>query len=282
MSGTQQNSFDESQLEIIAEAGCNHEGDIEKALMMVRVAKRCGATTIKFQSFRTGNLVNPGKILDFCRKSELNEDHHNAIIEECDDAEIKPLFSAFDTDSLKMLNLLGVTRVKIPSGQIHNAELLKCVANYGLEPLVSTGMCSMRDVFKAVDRLTATGVIHPCNITLFQCTTSYPAPHDSANLLVIPEYKSIFRTRIGFSDHTPGWAASVGAVALGARVIEKHFILDDSETPDSPVSLSPDEFKYMVGQLHDVFRARGASVKRLNKCERPWLARRDYGGKNEV
>ncbi|MHC4332605.1 MAG: N-acetylneuraminate synthase family protein [Planctomycetota bacterium] len=275
-----QQPFCDKRLEIIAEAGCNHCGDIDRALEMVRHAVTCGADTIKFQSFQASQLVNPGEVLDFCKKSQLSYEDHCMIIDECENERIDPLFSAFDLESLEMLLALGMERVKIPSGQIFNHELLARAAHTMEKIYVSTGMCCLDDVLKAHHTLTLNGA-EPQDITIFQCTTAYPAPYIDANLLVIKRYTEEFKCRIGYSDHTQGWAASVGAVALGATVIEKHFILNpDEKTPDAPVSLSPVEFQMMVNDLRNVSLARGKALKRPSKSEREMFRRKDYGGKN--
>jgi N,N'-diacetyllegionaminate synthase len=279
MSGIQQPYLG---LEIIAEAGCNHGGDLDRALEMVRHAKSCGADTIKFQSFIPDKLVNPDEVLEWCRKSSLSYRDHAAIIDECENEGINPLFSAFDMESLEMLMTLGEDRVKIPSGQAFNLELLKEAARGMSRVYVSTGMCSMRDVKKAFFALIDNG----CNvedIVLMQCTTCYPAPHEEANLLVIDRYKEEFNTRLGYSDHCLGYATSIAAVGLGATVIEKHFILNPKEdTPDACVSLCPVEFRMMVNSLHEARTARGTHIKRPRQCEEKMFKRKDYGVKDEL
>ncbi|MHA2243259.1 MAG: N-acetylneuraminate synthase family protein [Candidatus Thorarchaeota archaeon] len=279
MSGIQQPYLG---LEIIAEAGCNHGGNLDRALEMIRHAKTCGADTIKFQSFIPDKLVNPEEVLEWCKKSQLSYRDHAAIIDECEMVGINPLFSAFDLESLEMLATLGEHRVKIPSGQVFNQDLLAAAGNIMSNVYVSTGMCSMKDVRNAMDTLTSYG----CNkedIVLMQCTTCYPAPHEDANLLVIDRYMKDFIVPVGYSDHCLGYAAAIAAVALGATVIEKHFILNPKEeTPDACVSLCPVEFRMMVNSLHEARAARGTHIKRPRQCEQKMLKRRDYGEKDEL
>jgi N,N'-diacetyllegionaminate synthase len=281
----QQNSLN-TRVEIIAEAACNHMGDTGRACEYVRHAATCGADTVKFQLFKTDALVNPGKeVAEFCRKAELDQPKCCAILEECENIGIDCLFSVFDLDSLEDAVILGAERVKVPSGQVFNLELLEKIAKAGLKAIVSTGMCSWRDVTKAYYTLLESGM-HPDDMTFLQCTTAYPAPHIDANLNVIPVLKEALRCRVGYSDHTIGWSASVGAVALGATVIEKHFILHPHEkTPDSPVSLGPAEFRMMSTEIRQVSLALGKSIKRPCKSEREYFKRRDfrhgYGGTNE-
>ena len=263
-------------LEIIAEVGCNHKGDTERALEYVRQANACGADTVKFQSFIADKLVCPGDILDFCRKSQLDYEQHCAIIEECEREGIKPLFSVFDLDSLEMIQTLGMNEVKIPSGQVFNMRLLYEVAVRGMRVYLSTGMCSMNQVRRAYNVLIENGLANE-DIVIMQCTTCYPAPFEDANLLVIERYRNEFGTRVGYSDHTPGWSSCIGAVAMGASVIEKHFILNPNEyTPDACVSLNPVEFMMMVGHLREIERARGTWVKRPRRCEEKMFKRRDF------
>jgi len=272
-----QQSFCDKKLEIIAEAGCNHAGDLATALEMVRQAKFSGATTIKFQSFKADKLVNPAPdVLEFCRTSQLSYEDHCAIIDECEEQDIKPLFSVFDSESFELLLTLGINEIKVPSGQVFNGELLEKIASAGLFAYVSTGMCSMRHVERAFHILTETGLSQD-RIALLQCTTSYPAPFEDANLLVMNRYEEEFGTKVGYSDHTCGWSAAIAAVALGAQVIEKHFMLNDSlSTPDACVSLNPVEFRMMCNHLHEAQLSRGTPIKRLRQSERKMLKRRDF------
>jgi sialic acid synthase SpsE len=263
-------------LEIIAEAGCNHGGDLETALEMVRHAKSCGADTIKFQSFIPEKLVNADDVLEWCVKSRLSYEDHAAIIEECEHEDINPLFSAFDTESIDMLLVLRQEAVKIPSGQAFNPDLLRLAAMHFNRVYLSTGMCTMKDVKNSVKRLMECGCKTE-EIVVMQCTTAYPAPHSDANLLVLDRYKREFNTAVGYSDHTLGWAASVAAVALGATVIEKHFCLNNQQGPDICVSLTPLEFRMMVNHLHEARAARGTHIKRPRQCEEKMFKRRDYG-----
>ena len=171
MSGIQQNYLG---IEIIAEAGCNHGGDLNVALEMVRVAASSGADTIKFQSFIPDKLVNADDVMEWCVKSQLGYEEHSAIIEVCEDEGIAPLFSAFDEESLEMIATLGMERVKIPSGQIFNEMLVEKAAIHFNEVYASTGMCSFADVRKAF--YTMEQHIDRSDIVLMQCTTAYPSP----------------------------------------------------------------------------------------------------------
>jgi sialic acid synthase SpsE len=278
MSEIQQN-FLRNNLEVIAEAGCNHGGNLETALEMVRHTRSCGADTIKFQSFVPEKLVHADDVMDWCKKSQLSYQDHACIIDECEIEKVNPLFSAFDLDSLEMLKTLDMDTVKIPSGQIFNDELLEKASTWFKRVYVSTGMCSFSRVRRAVNILTERVPRH--DVVLMQCTTAYPAPVQDANLLVLERFRKEFGTPVGYSDHVHGYNTAIAAVALGATVIEKHFILNPNiETPDKCVSLNPVEFRMMVESLHEAMAARGTHIKRPRQSENRMLKRRDYGGKN--
>jgi sialic acid synthase SpsE len=263
-------------IEIIAEAGCNHGGDLSVANDMIRVAKECGANTIKFQSFVPEKLVNADDVLEWCKTSSLSYMDHAALIDECEDQDIKPMFSAFDMDSLEMLVTLGMEEIKIPSGQVFNADLLSAAARNFKRVYLSTGMCNMSDVRKAFHTLTRH--MDRSDIVVMQCTTAYPAPHCDANLLVLERYRKEFGGPVGYSDHTLGWAASIAAIGLGATVIEKHFCLNNQQGPDICVSLTPVEFRWLVNHAHEARAARGTQIKRPRQCEEKMFKRKDFGG----
>ena len=259
-------------VEIIAEAGCNHGGDLEDAKLLVRAAAECGADYIKFQTYLSQNLINPGgELLKFCKKAELSFADHLELIRCCKENNIGFLSSAFCIQSLTVLKALGLDTIKVPSGQIFNREYLRFLGKMKKCVLLSTGMCTISDVTNAVETLCMEGT-EPSQITLMQCTTAYPAPHGAANLSVIPAYKDFGgRTgiRSGYSDHTSGWATSLAAVALGASVIEKHFTMVGlPETPDTPVSLTELDFEDMVQEIRQVESAMGYALKRPQPCER--------------
>jgi sialic acid synthase SpsE len=269
-------------LEVIAEAGCNHGGDMGTAIEMVNIARTCGATTIKFQSFVPEKLVNADDVLEWCKKSQMTYQEHALIIDECENEGIKPLFSAFDIESLEMMSTLGMDEVKIPSGQIFNHDLLKEAGIHMRRVYLSTGMCCMKDVDNAVNILMAPGRLKSDQLVVMQCTTAYPAPLHDACLLVLERYREKYHTFVGYSDHTPGYTAAIAAVALGATVIEKHFILNfKTETPDACVSLNPVEFRMMVNHLHEALAVRGTHIKRPRQSEKKMFKRRDYGDRNE-
>jgi len=264
-------------VKIIAEVGCNHGGSMETAIEYVKAAKSCGADIVKFQTYYPANLVNPSKeVLEFCQKSYLGVNDHIKLISACKENGIEFLSSAFCIDSLLKLDKIGLKTIKVPSGQIFNEQYLYFLGKMKKKVLLSTGMCIMQDVIKAIRILEENGTPQD-DITIMQCTTAYPAPANAANLRVLQTFKVLFpKADIGYSDHTEGWETTLAAVALGAMVIEKHFILDDSTfTPDRPVSLLPEEFRQMVQEIRNVEAALMSSVKAPHVCERAMFNRRD-------
>lgn len=261
-------------VEIVAEVGCNHLGDRRIMEESVGAAKACGADTVKFQLYKTNLLVNPGPIKDHCRQCELTKDAIEFLRASAKDHGIKLLFSVFDLPSLERVIREGFTTVKIPSGQAHNLDLVRRIAEQSYMRLyISTGMM---DSWKLQEVLR---LIQDCrslrNVRLLHTTTAYPCPPEEADLRVIPHLKRMYNCKIGFSDHTEGIGCAVAAVALGARVIEKHFtVIDASGLPDGPVSLGPVKFEEMVRQIRAVEAATKISVKRVCPSETPMLGRR--------
>jgi len=261
-------------VKIIAEAGCNHLGDMDIARQLIACAKLCGANAIKFQTYRTEQLVNPGPIEDFCRQCQLDYQKHVELMRVADDCGIEFLSSAFDIDSLEMLHDLGLKTVKIPSGQMFNHRLLRRAAMLGFEVYMSTGMASLDNVAKSVHVLRQTNL--PLDkLTLFQCTTSYPCKPEDVNLCVLEDYRETFGCKLGFSDHTKGSTVAIGAVCFGATVIEKHFAASPKTTPDSEVSMYPFEFSYYVKAIRDVCKAMGSCIKKPLACEAAMEHRKD-------
>lgn len=261
-------------VKIIAEAGCNHLGDMDIACQLILYAKRCGADAIKFQTYRTDQLVNPGLIESFCRQCELDYQKHVQLMRVADECGIKFMSSAFDIDSLEMLHALGLKTVKIPSGQMFNHRLLRRAAMLGFEVYMSTGMASLSDVAKSVNVLLQTSLPFE-KLTLFQCTTSYPCKPEDVNLCVLEDYRETFGCKLGFSDHTRGCTAAIGAVCFGATVIEKHFAVVREKTPDSEVSMQPLEFEHYVRGIRDVCKAMGSCIKKPLACEAAMEHRKD-------
>lgn len=267
---------------VIAEAGVNHNGDLQRAKHLVRCAAAAGADMIKFQTFVTDKSISrtapkaeyqmrtdaPGETqYEMVRKLELSRQAHEELIEECGREGIRFLSTAFDPESFDMLVDLGLDLVKIPSGEITNLPFLRHVTRLGKPVLLSTGMASLGEVEAALEIIEQSGT--PRNyVTVLHCTTEYPAPMEDVNLRAIASLKAAFGVEVGYSDHTVGIEVPVAAVALGATVIEKHFTLDrELPGPDHRASLEPQELKAMVDAIRNIERALGDGIKRTTLSE---------------
>jgi N,N'-diacetyllegionaminate synthase len=267
---------------IIAEAGVNHNGDIVLAKQLIAAAKAAGADIVKFQTFKTAKLVTKTaqkatyqkgttdadeSQYPMIRKLELSRADHEVLIEECRRQSIGFFSTAFDTDSFDMLVEMGLDRVKIPSGELTNLPLLRYMTRLGLPVMLSTGMATLGEIEAALAVIEQAGTPRHL-ITVLHCTTEYPAPIAEVNLRAMLSIKAALGVEVGYSDHTQGIEIPVAAVALGARVIEKHFTLDRTmEGPDHQASLEPHELKGMVDAIRNVEKALGDGVKRPSASE---------------
>lgn len=273
---------------IIAEAGVNHCGSLERALALVDAAAEAGVDYVKFQTFKAEALVSAsaplaryqsrslGKEADtqlaMLRSLELSEADHHAIIARCQNKGVKFLSTAFDMDSVDFLASLGMDFWKIPSGELTNYPYLRAIARRGGKAVMSTGMSTMEEIAAAVDVLVAQGM-EKSDITLMHCNTQYPTPMTDVNLSAMAEMRSCFGLEVGYSDHTTGIEVPVAAVALGAAVIEKHFTLDKTlPGPDHRASLDPAELRAMVRAIRNIELALGDGLKRVSPSERENLA----------
>jgi N,N'-diacetyllegionaminate synthase len=268
---------------IIAEAGVNHNGDIETAKRLIDVAADAGVDYVKFQTFKANKIVTKNakradyqnkntKDLDtqyeMLKKLELDEDSHHLLIKYCNHKGIKFLSTGFDLDSLQFLNKIGISLAKIPSGEITNYPYLKKVAQLYSEVILSTGMSDMEDINKALAILLKFGVKKE-NITILHCNTEYPTPMLDVNLKAMLHIQTELDVKIGYSDHTLGIEVPIAAVSLGATVIEKHFTLDRNlPGPDHRASLEPNELKSMVNSIRNIEKAlSGSGIKEPSKSE---------------
>ncbi len=267
---------------IIAEAGVNHNGDLELAKSLIAAAKEAGADIVKFQTFKASNLVTRGASkaayqkattstsesqFEMVRKLELSREDHEILIEECNKQGIEFFSTAFDPASFDMLYDLGVRQVKIPSGELTNLPLLRYVTRLGLPVLLSTGMANLGEIEAAIDAIEQAGTPRSL-ITVLHCTTEYPTPMVDVNLTAMLSMKSALGVQVGYSDHTQGIEIPVAAVALGAKVIEKHFTLDKNlPGPDHQASLEPHELKAMVDAIRNIEQALGDGIKRPTPSE---------------
>lgn len=265
---------------IIAEAGVNHNGDLELAKQMVRAAKKSGADIIKFQTARLESLVskyapmaeyqkeNTGRVesqMDMLKRLLLPYDDFAILAHYCDEEGIQFLSTPFDIDSVDFLASLGCKLWKIPSGEITNLPYLERIGREQQPIILSTGMSTLNEVQEAINVLQGSGA---GKITLLHCTTEYPAPFETVNLKAMLTLKEKFQTDVGYSDHTMGMEIPVAAVAMGAKVIEKHFTLSRSmEGPDQKASLEPEEFKFMVSAIRNIELAMGDGEKKPVQSE---------------
>lgn len=264
---------------VIAEAGVNHDGDPEQADRLVEAAAVAGADAVKFQIFRASSLVSPNAPkaayqeerdpgatqFEMLARLELPASEFELLARSASERGIVFLASVFDEESLDVLVECGAPAVKLGSGEITNHPLIRAVARRGLPLLLSTGMSDLPEVEEAVDTFRGAG---GRELALLHCLSAYPAPPQEANLRAIETLAEVFEVPIGFSDHTRTTAVPVAAVALGARVIEKHLTLDRSlPGPDHAASYEPEEFHDLVGAIRMVEKALGDGRKRAQPCE---------------
>lgn len=268
---------------IIAEAGVNHNGDIDLAKKLIVEAAAAGADLVKFQTFLAKNIISSTapkaeyqklttdsgeSQLEMIQKLELSRDSHEVLIAECRRQGIGFFSTAFDTESFDMLLDLGcVDLIKIPSGEITNLPLLRYMTRLGKPVLLSTGMATLGEVEAAIQVIEAAGTPRHF-ITLLHCTTEYPTPMEDVNLRAMIAMKQTFGVEVGYSDHTPGIEVAIAAAAMGAAVIEKHFTLDKNlPGPDHKASLEPHELKAMVQAIRNIEFALGDGIKRPSLSE---------------
>ena len=267
---------------IIAEAGVNHNGKIHYAKKLIKAASRAGADFVKFQFYNTDNQVikNASKAgyqikntqkkenqYEMLRKYEFNFQQFKILFKYCKKLKIKFLASCFDTESAKNYLKIGGKIFKIPSGEINNLSLLEYVGKKNKKIFLSTGLSTLSEIKTAINVLTKNGTKKK-NIFVLQCTTDYPCHLDDVNLLVIPALSNELKTKVGFSDHTLGFEASVAAIGLGAKVIEKHFTLSKKMPgPDHKASLNPNEFEKYVLYIRNTEKALGTDQKKPTKNE---------------
>jgi len=275
------NIFNSNKCFIIAEAGVNHNGNIELAKKLIDVAVEAHADAVKFQTFKAEKTIaaetpratyqmqnmpeeNENQ-LEMVKRLELKFEDFRILKEYCNSKGIMFLSTPFDFESVDILEPL-VPLYKIASGEIINIPLLKHIASKGKPIILSTGMATLGEIEEAIE---AIDEINPSiSKILLHCTTNYPTPFEEVNLRAMLTLKEAFKLPVGYSDHTLGIEVPVAAVALGAKVIEKHFTLDRNlPGPDHKASLEPDELKAMVIAIRNVEKALGDGIKRPNRSE---------------
>ncbi len=265
---------------IIAEAGVNHNGDVNRAREMIKIAKAAGVDAIKFQSFKTENIIVPSapkstyhikttgsrqSWYDLLKTQELSREAHKILMDDCQRAGIIFLSTPYDQESADMLSELGVCAFKVASTDTNNIPFLRYLAGKKVPIILSTGMSSILEVEESLGALASAG---GSEVLLTHCTSNYPAPLREVNLRAIATLRNKFSILVGYSDHTPGVVNPVAATALGAVLYEKHFTLDKTlPGPDHPASLSPDELVHLVKLIRETETALGIAEKICTECE---------------
>ncbi|MDE6445167.1 MAG: N-acetylneuraminate synthase [Muribaculaceae bacterium] len=267
---------------IIAEAGVNHNGSFELACRLVDAAADAGADYVKFQTFRTENLVtrsvgaadyqkrncNAESQFQMLKNLELTFGEFRHLADYCRTRGIGFLSTPFDRESTDFLASLGMDYMKIPSGELTNLPYLRHAAATRIPPIISTGMSTLSDVEGALSVFLDAGFSRS-EIILLHCTTQYPTPFGDVNLRAMETLRNAFGVQTGYSDHTEGIEVPVAAVALGAAVIEKHFTLDrNMEGPDHKASLEPSQLSAMVTSIRNIEAALGSGIKHVADSER--------------
>lgn len=269
---------------IIAEAGVNHNGCLDMAKELIDVASQAGADAVKFQTFKTEELVteeaeqskyqsdNMGKKItqfEMLKELELTEKDHDVLMAYCEEKGIEFMSTPFDLPSIELLVKLGVKRFKIPSGEMLSVPYLRAIAKHNLPTILSTGMGNLSEVEFARDILFDAG-LDKHNLTILHANSAYPTPYADVNLKAMTTLGEVTGVPVGLSDHSLGIAVPVAAVALGAVVVEKHFTLDRSlPGPDHKASLNPIELTSMVTEIHRIELALGEGNKQPTSSEMP-------------
>ena len=271
---------------IIAEAGVNHNGNLDLALQLVDAAATAGVDAVKFQTFKAASLVSKfapkaeyqkaatnkdESQLEMIRRLELSDNDHKIILQRCEARGIMFLSTPFDLESMDFLFKLGMPLFKVGSGELTNLPYLRKISSFGLPIILSTGMSTLQEVRDAVQVLEKSGLARH-KITLLHCNTEYPTPDEDVNLRAMQTLKAEFPglAAIGYSDHSQGNLACYAAVALGAELIEKHFTLDRKlPGPDHKSSLEPHELAELVKGIRRIEIMLGSGEKVPSASELP-------------
>ena len=264
-----------SGIRIIAEVGSNYDGSLAKAEAYIKTAKECGADAVKFQTLRRDKLVAPkiwsggawvdNPVYHKLSNLELPEEWHYTLKQTADEHGIEFISTPFYLEAVDLLEKVGVRTYKIGSGDITFFPLLEAVGRTGKQVILSTGASSLRDVERALNVLTRSGV---GDIVLLHCVSNYPPQWDEMNLRAIVTLRETFGLPVGISDHSPGSLTPIAAVALGATVIEKHVTFDRSlPGPDHPFAMTMDEFGDMVRQARLLEQVLGSGEKVPTEAE---------------
>ena len=267
---------------IIAEAGVNHNGDMELAKRLIDIAADAGADLVKFQTFTVERLASQSapkadyqnqttdrveSQFAMLKQLELSMQMHEVLFAHCQQRNVGFFSTGFDIQSLDYLASLGAERFKIPSGEITNLPYLRHIGGFGKPVILSTGMATLGEIEAALEAVETAGTPRT-HITMLHCNTEYPTPMQDVNLRAMCSIRDAFGVAVGYSDHTSGIEVPIAAVALGATVIEKHLTLDRNLSgPDHKASLEPDEFAAMVRAIRNIEQAMGDGIKRPSPSE---------------
>ena len=272
----------DQRLFVIAEAGVNHNGDLEMAKALVDAAAEAKADAVKFQTFKTENIITATAPkakyhiettgsdedqtwFELLKTQELTASMHESLIEHCKQRRIMFFSTPYDHDSVDLLDSLDVPLFKVASTDANNHLLLTHMADKGRPIILSTAMCNLAEVEQSVGVIRSRGVEE---LVVMQCTGSYPAPAHDANLKAMREIGRVCDVAVGYSDHVPDSTIAIAAVALGACCYEKHLTLDKTlPGPDHRASMEPEELKTLVSALRDTEAALGDGRKRVMPCE---------------
>lgn len=286
---------------IIAEAGVNHNGNINTAKKLIDAAVEAKVDLVKFQTFKANTIVSQrAKKADYqikntkdenlsqyemLKKLELSHQDHIDLIDYCNKKGIEFFSTAFDVEGIDYLESLNFSMFKVPSGEITNFPYLKALALKNKPVILSTGMCNLTDIEQAINILIKYGLDRK-DITVLHCNTEYPTPMKDVNLKAMNTIGNAFGVKVGYSDHTLGIEIPIAAVALGASVIEKHFTLDRNlPGPDHKASLEPNELKKMVLSIRNIEQAlSGDGIKKPSESEirNIKIARKSIHLKNKI
>jgi len=274
---------DAHPLFFIAEAGVNHNGSIDLAKELVNIATEAGADAVKFQTFKTANIITPDapkssyhvettgddntqSWFNLLKTQEMSRDMHVKLIDYCKMKKIIFLSTPYDEESVDLLEELNVPAFKIASTDTSNIPLLRYIARKGRPMIISTAMATMQEVEDAVIAVRDEELK---DIAVLQCTGNYPAKLSDSNLRVMETYKQKLNCIVGYSDHTPDLINPVAATAMGAKIYEKHFTIDKSlPGPDHIMSLEPEKLKQTVKAIRATEQALGSSEKQVLEGEK--------------
>ena len=268
---------------IIAEAGVNHNGNLNVAKKLIKTASEAGADAIKFQTFKAENITSKYSIkakyqkineqessnqFEMLKKLEMSNRMHLECLKECRKKNIKFMSSCFDLEGASFLNKLKVDIFKIPSGEINNLLLLRLVGSFKEKVILSTGMSNLSEIKKAISILINSGTKKK-NITILHCNTEYPSPFKDLNLNAINFLKKKLKINVGYSDHSLGIEVPIAVTALGSDIIEKHFTLNRKlKGPDHKCSIEPTELYLMVKSIRNIEIALGVKKKLVSNSEK--------------